>query len=139
RPVSAERVAARRALDRADHAGTGDVRIDRDRTRRAGVAAMAQVILAVELAAFWPVWIWWARRIAAEPEAAWGLLALATAVLFAWRARPAPRTALPWSIAALMAVYGLSFWFATPIFRAGIAVAAIGITLARSPGVTGLC
>jgi exosortase/archaeosortase family protein len=99
---------------------------------------MAQMILALEVAAFWPVWIWWARRIAGEPEAAWGLIALATAILFAWRKPAAPRASLPWIVAALVAVYGLSFWFVTPIFRAGIAVAAIGITLARTPGVTGL-
>ena len=97
------------------------------------------MILAIEVAAFWPVWIWWARRIGGEPDAAWGLVALATAVLLAWRKPAAPRTSLPWIVLPLVALYGVSFWFATPIFRAGIAVAAIGITLARTPGVAGLC
>jgi exosortase/archaeosortase family protein len=100
---------------------------------------MAQMMLLLEMAAFWPVWIWWAGRISGEPEAAWGLAALATAVLFAWRKPSVPGGSLPWIVAAMVAVYGLSFWFVTPIFRAGIAVAAIGITLARTPGVTGLC
>jgi len=97
------------------------------------------LILALEGAAFWPVWIWWARRIGGEPEAAWGLAALATAVFFALRKPAVMRASLPWIVAAMVAVYGLSFWIATPIFRAGIAVATIGVTLAWSPGVTGLC
>jgi len=97
------------------------------------------LILALEVAAFWPVWIWWAHRIAGEPEAAWGLLALATAVLFALRLPDLPRASRPHIIAALVAVYGLSCWFAAPIFRAAIAVAAIGVTLQWSPGVAGLC
>jgi exosortase/archaeosortase family protein len=100
---------------------------------------MAQMILALELVAFWPVWIWWARRIASEPDAAWGLIALATAVAFAWRKPAPPRASLPWIAGTLVAIYGLSYWFVTPIFRGAIAVAAIGVTLARSPGVTGLC
>ena len=99
---------------------------------------MARMMLALELAAFWPVWVWWARRVGGSPDAAWGLVALATAVLFAWRKPAAPRAHLPWIVAALVAVYGISFWFVAPIFRAGIAVAAIGITLARTPGVIGL-
>jgi exosortase/archaeosortase family protein len=100
---------------------------------------VAQVMLAMEVAAFWPVWIWWAHRIGGEPDAAWGLVALATAVLFAWRKPAVPGASLPWTVAGLVALYGLSFWFATPIFRAAIAVTAIAITLARSPGVSGLC
>jgi exosortase/archaeosortase family protein len=99
---------------------------------------MAQVMLAFEVAAFWPVWIWWARRIAGEPDAAWGLLALATAVFFAWRGRLSASARLPWMVVPLVALYGISWWFATPIFRAAIAVAAIGVTLARTPGVIGL-
>lgn len=102
-----------------------------------GKGAMQQrlnLILALEVAAFWPVWIWWARRIGGEPEAAWGLVALATAVFFALRKPAVPRASLPWIAAAMVAVYGLSFWTATPIFRAGIAVATIGVTLACSPG-----
>jgi exosortase/archaeosortase family protein len=100
---------------------------------------MAPLILALEVAAFWPVWIWWARRIGAEPEAGWGLLALATAIFFACRKPAVPRASLLCIVVAMVAIYGLSFWVVTPIFRAGIAVAAIGVTLAWSPGVAGLC
>lgn len=100
---------------------------------------MAKMILALEMAAFWPVWIWWAGRIAGEPDAGWGLIALATAVFLAWRKPAAPFALLGWISAALVVVYGLLFWFATPIFCAGIAVAAIGIAMARTPGVIGLC
>jgi len=46
---------------------------------------MAQMMLALEVAAFWPVWIWWVRRIGGDTDAAWGLVASATAFLFAWR------------------------------------------------------
>jgi exosortase/archaeosortase family protein len=103
------------------------------------MGAMAKVILALEVAAFWPVWIWWAGRIGGDPDAGWSLVALATAVLFACRNRSSAGASLSWICAALVGLYGLSFWFATPIFRAGIAVAAIGIALARTPGVIGLC
>src|SRR5436305_2213125 len=99
---------------------------------------MARMIWMLEVAAFWPVWIWGARRIGGEPDAAWGLVALATAILFAWRRPGKLVPSLPCVVAPLVALYGLSFWFCTPMFRAAIAVAALGITLARTPGVIGL-
>jgi len=99
---------------------------------------MAPMMLVLEAAAFWPVWLWWAGRIGADPDAAWSLVALITAVALAWRG-PSTQPHLPWTAAAMVALYGASFWFATPIFRAAVVVTAIGITLARRPGVIGLC
>jgi exosortase/archaeosortase family protein len=105
-------------------------------------------VLILEAVAFWPVWIWWANRMAGEAEAAWGLAALITAAWFAWRktlaARP-PQNWLPCVAAAMVSAYGISFWVATPIFRAAIATATIGTTLVCwrrvrcAAGVIGLC
>ncbi len=99
----------------------------------------ALTILALEFGAFWPVWIWWARRIAGEPESAWGLAALATAVWFAWR-KGARHVPPPMLSTAMVVAYGVACLTATPIFRAAVAVAAIGLTLwsRRSLGVLGL-
>jgi exosortase/archaeosortase family protein len=104
-------------------------------------------VLALEAIAFWPVWIWWANRVAGEAEAAWGLAALVTAAWFAWRNPAADRPehrSLPLA-AAMVAAYGISVWVATPIFRAAIATATIGTTLVCwrgvrcAAGVIGLC
>src|SRR6185369_15226090 len=85
RAIHTKRPPARLAVNRPDDARARDLRADRRRAWSSGVATMAQVILALEIVAFWPVWLWWAGRIGGEPEAAWGLMALATAVIFAWR------------------------------------------------------
>jgi exosortase/archaeosortase family protein len=91
-------------------------------------------ILALEAIAFWPVWIWWARRIAAEPEAGWGLAALATAVWFATRKPRAGSSSMcssfPTVATAMVLAYSAVCCAATPIFRAAAAIVAIGITLA---------
>jgi exosortase/archaeosortase family protein len=77
--------------------------------------------------AVWPVWIWYVARMVDRSDEPWGLLALSTAAVhIAIRGRspaePLP-TRLPW---ILLAAYAATFPFVPPIFRAALAVTAIG-------------
>jgi exosortase/archaeosortase family protein len=45
-------------------------------------------MLAVELLAFWPVWLWYIHRLNDQSDEAWGIAALVTAVTFAFLRRP---------------------------------------------------
>jgi hypothetical protein len=75
----------------------------------------------------WPVWIWYTARLADRSDDPWGLFALMTAVVFvAIRCRAAAEPLpmrLPWII---LGVYAITFHFVPPIFRAALAVTAIG-------------
>jgi len=44
-----------------------------------------EILLAVESLAFWPVWRWYVHRLSDQSDEAWGIVALVTAVLFAFR------------------------------------------------------
>lgn len=96
---------------------------------RAGVTSRA-LLLALAIAAFWPVWTWYAARVAASPEEVWGLISLATALVFllgdrdTTSASPA-RLAVP---AALAAFYAASYSSLPALGRACIAVAAVAST-----------
>ena len=47
-----------------------------------------EILLAVELMAFWPVWRWYVHRLNDQSDEAWGIVALVTAVAFAfWHKR----------------------------------------------------
>ena len=48
----------------------------------------AEILLAIELLAFWPVWRWYARRLTDQSDEAWGIVALVTAALFVFLRRP---------------------------------------------------
>lgn len=48
----------------------------------------AELLLAVELLAFWPVWRWYAHRLSDQSDEAWGIVALVTAVLFVFQRKP---------------------------------------------------
>ncbi len=101
----------------------------------------AETLLAVELLAFWPVWRWYVHRLNDQSDEAWGIVALLTAVLFAFRGaalsggdgNPAPIAArsrhaliLP---AILLLSYSLSYHFLSPLPRAAIAMTAIAATI----------
>lgn len=87
-------------------------------------------LLLLQVAAFWPVWAWYAARLgdgSDEPAGALGLL-LAVA---AWArlpergpGEPAPSLALP-ALATL--AYGLAFPFAPPLVRAALALVALAL------------
>lgn len=83
------------------------------------------------LAAFWPVWRWYAARLADGADDKWGLFALALALALAWARRrvgPVPDLRL----ATLLCVYSLGFASLPPLGRAMLAVLALGSLLARS-------
>jgi hypothetical protein len=44
----------------------------------------AEALLAIELLALWPVWRWYVHRLSDQSDEAWGIVALVTAVLFAF-------------------------------------------------------
>ncbi|MCP4702125.1 MAG: exosortase/archaeosortase family protein [Gammaproteobacteria bacterium] len=105
------------------------------------------LIVGIQLAAFWPVWQWYAARFMDSPEDRWGLLALGALALFFAR-KGCERAEMPdslWLPALLTLLYAGSYAFLPPLPRAAIAVIAVGCTLsvlrfgrAVQPGVWGL-
>jgi exosortase/archaeosortase family protein len=80
------------------------------------------------LAAFWPVWAWYAARAAASPGEAWALVSLATALAFLLGGG-APDRPVRWLWpAALAAAYAASYPFLPMLGRAAIAVVAVAST-----------
>ncbi len=93
------------------------------------------MLLLLQIAAFWPVWMWYAKRMAAgNPDDQWCLLAAVTAIALMLMERRAVRR--PDAIAArvwllptgLMLLYAATFHWLPPMLRAVIAVVAIGVT-----------
>lgn len=83
-------------------------------------------LLAAQAAAFWPVWRWYAARMATSPDDRVGLLAMAVLVVFLWRkstlvGKPF-RVALP---AVLTLLYAATYGFLPPLGRAAIAMTAM--------------
>ncbi|HKQ78478.1 MAG TPA: archaeosortase/exosortase family protein [Blastocatellia bacterium] len=116
----------------------------------------AEILLAVELLAFWPVWRWYVHRINDQSDEAWGVVALVTAVLFALWHRQESGSGIDKIVtlsspqrrrerggfaegkreerglilpAMLLVCYALSYHFISPLPRAVIAVTAIAATI----------
>lgn len=104
------------------------------------------VLLLLQAAALWPVWAWYAGRLAAAPDERAGLLALAVAVIVLRHAPPAPP--LRWPLLApalLMLAYAVAVPLAPPLVRAGLGFTALVATVSAfrlgvrlHPGVWGL-
>jgi exosortase/archaeosortase family protein len=108
-----------------------------------------ETLLAIELLAFWPVWRWYAHRLADQSDEAWGIVALITAILFVFRRKPdavlselekergsrgingthGKFSSALWAPAALLICYSLSYHILSPLPRAAIAVTAIATTI----------
>jgi exosortase/archaeosortase family protein len=106
-----------------------------------------ETLLVIELLAFWPVWRWYAHRLADQSDEAWGVIALVTAVLFVFRRKPdaalskreeergtgringGRSSSALWAPAALLICYSLSYHILSPLPRAAIAVTAIATTI----------
>jgi exosortase/archaeosortase family protein len=88
------------------------------------------LILGLELLAFWNVWQWYALRLnSGAEEDGWGLLSVAVAIYFLLREQQNLKKANLLIPAGFIFTYAATFHFLPPIFRAGIAVLTIGITL----------
>lgn len=96
------------------------------------------LILPVQIAAFWSVWIWYGGRLLDSDGESWSLLALAAAVaVCVWRNRESKsdenqfqtNLILP---AILTLGYAASFGFAPPLVRAALATTAICATLSQT-------
>jgi exosortase/archaeosortase family protein len=97
----------------------------------AGIPAEAgttNFFLAIQIIAFWPVWRWYAARMTDGSDEPWGWAALAVALIFVFRERPARRV-LPPLPAIITLCYAVSFHFLSPLPRAILAVAAISSTI----------
>ena len=98
-----------------------------------------RLLLALQLAAFWPVWRWYCARVTDSTDEMWGVLALTTVLVLSWRGRASVQETneraaqemkealLPSTLLLLLycAVYGLL----PPLARAGLAVTSLGFTL----------
>ncbi|QQS47084.1 MAG: archaeosortase/exosortase family protein [Acidobacteriota bacterium] len=92
------------------------------------------VLLAIQMAAFWPVWIWYFRRMTDSSDSGWGWTALVAAIALSrltgsadGRKRPATRSL--WLPGALTLAYAVGYPLLSPLPRAAIAVLAIGATI----------
>jgi exosortase/archaeosortase family protein len=89
----------------------------------------ASILLAVQLAAFAPVWRWYAARLTDGSDEPWGIVALATAAVFALsrgRLRDPGDGALA-AAAGVTGVYALAYGWLPPLVRALCAVASIAL------------
>jgi exosortase len=91
------------------------------------------VLLALQLAACWPVWHWYAARVVDGSDEAWGVVALLTALWFIWQERRrAPVVTLDWRLPGCsMLIYAASFHSLTPLPRAWLALGALALTISR--------
>src|SRR5262245_51033068 len=97
------------------------------------MAAKTGRMIALVALAYWPVWLWYARRLQDSPDEMWCLAALAVALACGPRKPDASRV---WP---LLLVYAVTYPWTLPIFRAALAVLTIGlIDGPASPGRIGL-
>jgi exosortase/archaeosortase family protein len=96
----------------------------------------AAVILAATLAACWPAWADYARRLRGGVDEPWGLVAVGTVGLLAWLGRPGGRTrALTRSITALVCAlvvaYALTWNHVPPLVGGIVAMTAVALVVSR--------
>ena len=91
------------------------------------------VLVAVQLAACWPVWRWYAARVVDGSDEAWGVVALLTALWFIWQERRhVPVMTMDWRWpGGLLLLYAASFHFLTPLPRACLALSALAVTISQ--------
>jgi exosortase len=96
--------------------------------------AWSLALLVAQVAALWPVWVWYARRLSDGSDEPWGLVALAAVAVLLWsqrhslRARPDVRLCIA---AAAFTVIGAASGALLPaLLRAAIGVSALALALA---------
>ncbi|HSD27220.1 MAG TPA: archaeosortase/exosortase family protein [Vicinamibacteria bacterium] len=88
-------------------------------------------LLLVQAAAFWPVWVWYAKRASDGSDEPWGLVPLLLAVLLFGRLPRAESPALSLRAGALATLlYAAAFPLAPPLLRAALALVALALTAA---------
>jgi exosortase len=117
------------------------VRSDRGQRR-------AALLLAAQVACFWPVWNWYLHRLNDGSDEPWAIAALLAAIVLSW-----PRHGLVFEVrdrliiggTVLTGIYALIAPFAPPLVRALFALAALGCTWIsvsgtrqKSPAILGL-
>ncbi len=95
------------------------------------------------LVTFYPVWIWYVKRMTDGSDEPWGLLALLSSLAFVPWKRLGNRVPekLLWYTGSMLLLYGIGWGYLMPILRAFFAMLILGTVLvgARAPaGVLGL-
>lgn len=90
-----------------------------------------RILIAIQVAAFWPVVRWYCMRMLDSSDEPWGVVALATALVFLLSHGRRNHINATDLIVPTFAVslYAVSYSFIPPIFRAGLAVIALSFTL----------
>lgn len=93
----------------------------------------ASYLVALQIAAFWQVWMWGFGRYVSSGEEIWGLTALVAAGVFAWLQKDdlsetKSQTGLILS-AVFTFAYFISCFYAPPLVRAVFAVIAVGFSV----------
>ncbi len=103
-------------------------------TRRAMDHPLASI--AMQAAALWPVWHWYGRRLAEDPDEVWGLLPLGAALILLWRQRaelrPEPRPSLLLGAGTLSVLGAAGSPWLHLLPRAVLGLSALALTLAAT-------
>lgn len=94
-----------------------------------------QIILSLQLVAFWAVWQWYVMRLHSSPDERWGLVALATAAICVlWKRSETAHEAANESVFLTPAIlltllYAVSYAHVLPLVRATLAMLALACVL----------
>jgi exosortase/archaeosortase family protein len=105
------------------------------------------IVLALQAAAYWPVWVWYASRVGDGSDEPWCLAALAVVLVLLLTDRDETKTQLDGFRAPIvfLLLYVVAAALLPPIFGAAVAMLAVGSTLSFhrrgrlfDPGIWGL-
>ena len=99
--------------------------------RRSGTTSA--LLLAVHVAALWPIWLWYAQRITDGSDEPWGLVALVAVLVLVWAQRNSIRAQVDTGLLIAGAAVTLFSAASTPwlpaLVRAAIGVTGLALTL----------
>lgn len=96
-----------------------------------GILNRYMALVFLQFAAIWPVIKWYMMRILDRSDEPYGLLALATVIVFLFYDRndAKPKLSSFYTPASILLVYGLTFHFLPPLLRAVIATTSLACTI----------
>jgi exosortase/archaeosortase family protein len=99
-----------------------------------GSLSRGMLFLCLQVAAFWPVWRWYAARLTDGSDEPWGVLALVTVLFFLLqKGRLREAKGIPLAVSGLFVlIYAAAFPKIPPLGRAVLAVLAIGCLASAS-------